>query len=74
MKNYVSVNGYDSSLADVKFGAPQGLVLGLLLFLIYINDLDQTLKFCNFHHFEDDTKLPHSSKLVNNLINMLTLI
>ena len=49
------INGYDSNLADVNFGVPQGSVLGPLLFLIYINDLNQTLKFCKVHHFADDT-------------------
>ena len=53
-KQYVSINGYDSNLTDVKFGVPQGSVLGLLLFLVYINDLNQALKFCKVHHFADD--------------------
>ena len=44
-KQYVSINGYDSSLADVKFRVPQGPVLGPLLFLVYIIDLNQALKF-----------------------------
>ena len=29
---YVSINGYDSNLADVKFGVPEGSVLGLLVY------------------------------------------
>ena len=66
-KQYVSINGYDSNLADVKFGVPQGSVLGPLLFLIYINDLNQALKFCKVHHFADDTNLIHFSKSVNRL-------
>ena len=67
LKQYVSVNGYDSTLADVKFGVPQGSVVGSLLFLIYINYLNQALKFCKVHHFADDTNLVHFSKSVYRL-------
>ena len=52
-KQFVSINGYDSELAEINCGVPQGTVLGPLLFLIYINDLNQAIKFCKVHHFAD---------------------
>ena len=33
---YVSINGYDSGLADINCSVPQGSVLGPLLLLSYI--------------------------------------
>ena len=38
--------------------------LGPLLFVIYINDLNQALKFCKAYHLADDTNLLHFSKSV----------
>ena len=72
-KQHVSINGHESSLASVLYGVPQGSVLGPPLFLIYINDLDQAIKFCKVHHFADDTNLLHFKKSVaklNKLVNL----
>ena len=72
-KQYVSINGHESSLAYVLYGIPQGSVLGPLLFLIYINDLNQAIKFCKVHHFADDTNLLHFNKSVANLNKLVNL-
>ena len=71
-KQFVSINGYDSVLAEIKCGVPQGSVLGPLLFLLYINDLNQAIKFCKVRHFADDTNLLYlgkSIKKLNKLVN-----
>ena len=42
---YVSINGYESGLATIDCGVSWGSVLGSLLLLLYINDLNQATKF-----------------------------
>ena len=54
---YVSINGYESGLAAINCGVPEGSVLGSLLFLLYIDGLNKAIKFCKVHHFADDTNL-----------------
>ena len=56
-RQYVSINGYESGLAAINWGVSQGSVLGSLLFLLDINDLNPAIKFCKVHHFADDTNL-----------------
>ena len=52
----VVLNGQDSNWAPVLAGVSQGLVLGPLLFLIYINDLSDNLESLA-KLFADDTSL-----------------
>ena len=60
---YGSINGYESGLAAINYGVPQGSVLGPLLFLLYINDLNQAIKSCKVHHFADDNLLCLSNSI-----------
>ena len=56
-KQSVAINGVTSNNTNINCGVPQGSVLGPLLFLIYINDLNLAIKYCNTRHFADDTNL-----------------
>ena len=55
-RQWVIVNGVPSDGTAVSSGVPQGSVLGPLLFVIYINDLDLGL-YSKVPKFADNTKL-----------------
>ena len=68
-KQFVSVNGHSSSICKISCGIPQGSMLGPLLFLIYINDLQNSSKLLNIFLFADDhtgliTKVNKELKIV----------
>ena len=55
----VIVNGKKSEARPVESGVPQGSVLGPLLFLILIGDIDEEVSSSLLSSFADDTRIGH---------------
>lgn len=55
-EQFVTVQGFRSFLRLVLSGVPQGSVLGPLLFIIFINDVDRDIVSSFLSSFADDTR------------------
>ena len=53
----VIVEGVQSGSTEVLSGVVQGSAIGPILFLIYVIDIDQDMKYCKASSFADDTRL-----------------
>jgi hypothetical protein len=65
------VNGELSDLVNIKYGVPQGSVLGPLLFLIYINDVEDVVHNSSILLFADDIILLSINSVYNIMITNL---
>ena len=54
-KQFLPINGLNSNVSNITSGVSQGSVLGQLLFLININDVNVAIKDGKVHPFADDT-------------------
>ena len=69
MRQRVVVDGEASSWKSVLSGVPQGSVLGRMLLLVYIDDLEEGVT-CNILTFADDTKLFRKAREIGDKLKI----
>ena len=60
-QQYTTIAHLKSDLRSINYGVPQGSVLRPILFLLYINDLNQTIVHSKVYHFADDSNFLYAS-------------
>ena len=61
-----------SEARTLKYGVPQGSILGLLLFLLYVNDFPQSLSDRGSYLYADDTCIFFQHEDIKKIENVLS--
>ena len=69
-KQFTSYNDWKTEIKIVKCGVLQGFILGPLLFLVFVNDLNNSTKILDPVLFADDTDLFCSENNIRVLIEI----
>ena len=62
-KQCTMVNGVTSPYVNITCGVPQGRILGPLFFIVYVNDIESSLKHCKHMLYADDTVIYKTGEL-----------
>lgn len=72
-KQFVFISGVKSEIKEIKHGVPQGSVLGPLLFIIYINDIYNSIRNSSTFLFADDTGILNSNTNLKTIEKQLNI-
>ena len=73
-KQFVSINGSESSMKIMEHGIPQGSILGPLLFIIYINDIPEVAHFAKFILYADDANIILTADTIEQINEQLEIL
>ncbi|KAF2899540.1 hypothetical protein ILUMI_06633, partial [Ignelater luminosus] len=80
IESYLGIRSQKVTLDDVysealrlRMGAPQGSILGPLLYIVYTSNFYKSIFNCQLHMYADDTQWYYSSHLHNVLIAVSTI-
>ena len=68
-RQYVRIENVDSNSQIIRHGVPQGSILGPLLFIIFMNDINLVpISDCELHLYADDTTMLTCSPTMDQLM------
>ena len=73
-QQFVQISGNKSEPATVRFGVPQGSILGPNLFSIFVNDLAESITSGELYLFADDTTIYTIGENTDDIIHTLQSI
>lgn len=73
-QQFVQISGNKSELKKVRFGVPQGSILGPKLFSIFVNDLAESITHGELYLFADDTTIYTLGENIDDIIPTLQSI
>ena len=72
-KQFVMIDGIKSKVKELRYGVPQGSVLGPILYLLYTSPIGDIIRRhgLNYHLYADDTQLYLSFKVAEHSLRAL---